>query len=92
MGDALRVVVEVKHSGETAPAYMKTAMLIFGTKPKKPQSIQPIDKRRLIVILSYCMPLGFKRFLIGCFQMCIMLQELTEIVGRVENGKNHIFK
>jgi hypothetical protein len=45
MGDALTQVV-----GEKLPASMRTAMMVFGTKPKKAMSLQPKDKRRFSLL------------------------------------------
>ena len=34
MGDALTAVAEAKHRGEKLPSSMRTALMVFGTKPK----------------------------------------------------------
>ena len=52
MGDALTDVALAKHRGEKLPTSMRTAMMVFGTKPKKAQSLKPKDKRR-ISLLNY---------------------------------------
>ena len=52
MGDALTDVTTAKFLGEKLPATMRTSMMHFGTKPKKPKSIQPKDKRRLSLLNS----------------------------------------
>ena len=39
MGDALTDVVKAKFLGERLPASMRTSMMVFGSKPKKLQSI-----------------------------------------------------
>ena len=56
MGDALTDVALAKFRGEKLPASVRTAMMVFGTKPKKAQSIKPKAKDRsayLTVILSF---------------------------------------
>ena len=50
MGEALTEVTQAMHNGETLPTSMRTAMMIFGTKPKKPKSIEPKDKRRISLL------------------------------------------
>ena len=50
MGEALTEVTQAMHNGETLPTSMRTAMMIFGTKPKKPNSIEPKDKRRISLL------------------------------------------
>ena len=50
MGDALTEVAIAKFKGEKVPATMRTAMMVFGTKPKKAQSIKPKDKRRISLL------------------------------------------
>ena len=52
MGDALAAVVEAKFNGEKLPNSMRTAMMVFGTKPKKANSIKPGDKRRISLLNS----------------------------------------
>ena len=44
MGDALTAVAEAKFDGEKLPNSMRTAMMVFGTKPKKANSLKPGDK------------------------------------------------
>ena len=50
IGDALTDVVKAKFFGEKLPVSMRTAMMVFGTKPKKAQSILPKDKRRISLL------------------------------------------
>ena len=50
MGDALTEVAQAKFHGEKLPASLRTAMMVFGTKPKKSQSIKPKDKRRISLL------------------------------------------
>ena len=52
MGDALTAVALAKHRGEKLPTSMRTAMMVFGTKPKKASSLKPQDKRRLSLLNS----------------------------------------
>ena len=49
MGDALTAVVQARFNGEEMPVSMRTSMMIFGTKPKKPNSLKPSDKRRISI-------------------------------------------
>ena len=39
VGDALTEIAQAKSNGEKLPASMRTAMMIFGYKPKKSQSV-----------------------------------------------------
>ena len=50
MGDALTDVVIAAFKGETLPYSMRTAMMVFASKPKKPKSINPKDKRRISLL------------------------------------------
>ena len=52
MGDALTAVAQAKHGGEKLPASMRTALMVFGTKPKKANSLKPGDKRRISLLNS----------------------------------------
>ena len=52
LGDALTSVVLEKHRGEKLPPSMRTAMMVFGTKPKKANSLKPKDKRRISLLNS----------------------------------------
>ena len=47
MGDALTAVVKARFEGEQMPISMRTSMMVFGSKPKKPNSLKPGDKRRI---------------------------------------------
>ena len=47
LGDALTAVVQSVFQGESLPVSMRTTMMIFGAKPKKPKSLKPGDKRRI---------------------------------------------
>ena len=50
MGDALTSVVQARFQGEKLPASMRTSMMVFGAKPKKPHSVKPGDKRRISLL------------------------------------------
>ena len=52
MGDALTAIALAKHRGEKLPASMRTALMVFGTKPKKAGSLKPQDKRRINLLNS----------------------------------------
>ena len=52
MGDALTAIAQAKHEGEKLPASMRTALMVFGTKPKKANSLKPSDKRRISLLNS----------------------------------------
>ena len=50
VGDALTAVVQAKARGEKLPTSMRTALMVFGTKPKKKTSLKPGDKRRISLL------------------------------------------
>ena len=52
MGDALTAVAQAKLEGEELPSSMRTALMVFGTKPKKANSLKPGDKRRISLLNS----------------------------------------
>ena len=52
MGDALTAIAQANHEGEKLPASMRTALMVFGTKPKKANSLKPSDKRRISLLNS----------------------------------------
>ena len=52
MGDALTAVAQAKFNGEKLPNSMRTSMMVFGTKPKKANSLKPGDKRRISLLNS----------------------------------------
>ena len=52
LGDALTEVVQAIHSGSKPTLSMRTSLMVFGTKPKKPTSIKPGDKRRISLLNS----------------------------------------
>ena len=52
MGDALTAVAQAKFEGEELPSSMRTALMVFGTKPKKANSLKPGDKRRISLLNS----------------------------------------
>ena len=47
MGSALTQVVQAIFRGENPTLSMRTSLMVFGSKPKKPNSIKPGDKRRI---------------------------------------------
>ena len=52
MGEPLTEVVQAIHSGVQPTPSMRTTLMVFGTKPKKPNSIKPGDKRRISLLNS----------------------------------------
>ena len=50
MGGALTAIVQAKFKGEKLPVSMRTSMMVFGAKPKKPHSLKPGDKRRISLL------------------------------------------
>ena len=52
LGNALTDVCQeiFKKQSEKLPLTMRTAMMVFGAKPKKPSSLKPRDKRRLSLL------------------------------------------
>ena len=50
MGTPLTDVVQAIHRGGTPTKSMRTSMMVFGAKPKKPNSIKPGDKRRISLL------------------------------------------
>ena len=48
--DALTLVTKAVVEGEKPPSSMRTSLMIFGTKPKKDNSIKPGDKRRISIL------------------------------------------
>ena len=50
LGDSLTAVAQAKHEGEKLPGSMRTTLMVFGTKPKKANSIKPGDKRRISLL------------------------------------------
>ena len=52
LGEALTEVVQSIHQGSDPTRSMKTSMMVFGTKPKKPNSLKPGDKRRISLLNS----------------------------------------
>ena len=65
VGEALTDVVKAKFQGEKLPSSMRTSMMVFGSKPKKSQSINPRDKRRISLLncdFKLCEGLEARRF------------------------------
>ena len=52
LGPALTEVIQAIHRGDMPPLSMRTSLMIFGSKPKKPNSIKPSDKRRISLLNS----------------------------------------
>ena len=52
MGAALTEVVQEIHKGNKPTLSMRTSLMVFGSKPKKPNSIKPGDKRRISLLNS----------------------------------------
>ena len=52
MGPALTEVVQAIYRGGQPTQSMQTALMVFGSKPKKPNSIKPGDKRRISLLNS----------------------------------------
>ena len=50
LGDALTDLAVAMHNAEPLPISMRTSMMVFGSKPKKAQSILPKDKRRISLL------------------------------------------
>ena len=50
MGDALTDVVLARFQGEKMQVSMRTSLMVFGAKPKKPHSLKPGDKRRISLL------------------------------------------
>ena len=51
-GDSLYQVTNAIAQGETLTTSQRTSLMVFGTKPKKPVSFLPEDKRRIILLNS----------------------------------------
>ena len=51
-GDIILDVVLEKHKGERLPTSMRTALMVFGQKPKKASSLKPKDRRRICILNS----------------------------------------
>ena len=52
LGDSLFEVVCAVHKGEKLTSSQRTCLMVFGTKPKKPNSIKATDKRRISLLNS----------------------------------------
>ena len=52
MGEPLTDVVQAIHRGEKPTVSQRTSLMVFGSKPKKPKSIKPGDKRRISLLNS----------------------------------------
>ena len=52
MGQPLTEVMQEIHLCKPLPPSLRTSMMVFGSKPKKPSSIKPQDKRRISLLNS----------------------------------------
>jgi hypothetical protein len=52
MGDSLLTVLNDIFNGKELPPSLRTSLMVFGAKPKKPGSILPKDKRRISLLNS----------------------------------------
>ena len=50
LGDSLTEVVQSIHKGKSPTLSQRTSLMVFGSKPKKPNSIIPSDKRRISLL------------------------------------------
>ena len=52
IGDALTDVMQDIHLCKPLPPSLRTSLMVFGAKPKKPNSLKPQDKRRISLLNS----------------------------------------
>ena len=52
LGNALTEITQAIFNGESPSVSMQTALMVFGSKPKKPNSLKPGDKRRISLLNS----------------------------------------
>ena len=52
LGDSLTEVVQAVHSGKPPTQTQRTSLMVFGTKPKKPKSLKPSDKRKISLLYA----------------------------------------
>ena len=52
LGEPLTEVAQAIHQGQNPTLSQRTSLMVFGSKPKKPKSIIPSDKRRLSLLNS----------------------------------------
>ena len=52
LGDALTEVVQAIHWGQPPTLSQRTSLMVFGNKPKKPNSTKPTDKRKISLLNS----------------------------------------
>ena len=50
LGDPLTEVVQAIHSGQPPTLSQRTSLMVFGNKPKKPNSAKPSDKRKISLL------------------------------------------
>ena len=52
LGTSLTEVMLAIHEGQKLQQSMRTSLMVFGSKPKKPNSILPSDKRKISLLNS----------------------------------------
>ena len=52
LGEPLTEVMTSIHSGQNLSSSQRTSMMVFGSKPKKPNSLKPGDKRKISLLNS----------------------------------------
>ena len=52
MGDSLHQVITAIAKGESLTSRQRTSLIVFGSKPIKPLSVKPEDKRRISLLNS----------------------------------------
>ena len=52
LGDPLTAVVQEIHGGHPPTKSQRTSLMVFGNKPKKPNSMKPTDKRKISLLNS----------------------------------------
>ena len=52
IGDPLTEVIQAIHEGNQPTVSQRTSLMVFGSKPKKPNSIKPSDKRKISLLNS----------------------------------------
>ena len=50
IGDALTEMVQYVHKGNSPSYSQRTSLMVFGSKPKKPNSTKPSDKRKISLL------------------------------------------
>ena len=52
IGQSLTEVIQAIHKGDQPTPSMRTSLMVIGSKPKKPHSIKPGDKKRISLLNS----------------------------------------